>query len=461
MTEAATSITAENGHAHTLHGSYKYRLYPTAHQEYLLSRFLDMCREFYNEALHERRDAYEQQERVIWGREQSRGQESLKARFRAGEEDYWMLAHCVMDDVVRRLDRSYKDFYRRMNKGERSGQPRFKGAGRYKTFAYPDSRDFQLIYDGKSRHGGLHLGRGERRELMGRLKVRMHRCIPADAKIRRVTLKRESSDHWYIIANWEIEDYQPPEHPNPGSEVGVHLGLLAYISTDRGEIRGSAPDTSDDRDLLRQRQRRMARKTKGSNRWERARRLYAKQHERIRNRRRDFQHKLSTELARSYETIYVGRYQVKRMLQTDSPSPLRARLIDASWFEFLRLVQHKAEKAGVAYQEVEAYDIAQVCSGCGHYALKRLDARQHNCPNCGLALPRGVNAAKNIRDRGRTAQAGCDSGKVAHKSGFARSGTGEYRTQSGEEGLEFAPGAEEKPGDAWSLRGESRYNGSR
>lgn len=457
MMEAAAGVTTQTERGHTLHGSYRYRLYPTVRQQHLLGEFLDMCRQFYNEALQERREAYEQSGRIVRGSEQCRGKQSLKTRLRAEGGNYWMLPHSVMDSVVRRLDYSYKEFYRRMNKGERSGQPRFKGAGWYKSVAYPDSRDFELTHDGKSRHGGLWLGRGERRELMGRLKVRIHREIPAEAKIRRVTLKREGSGRWYMIANWEIEDYEPPPHPNPGSEVGVHLGLSAYVSTDRGEVKDSAPDTSDDRNLLRKRQRRMSRKTKGSNRRERARRLCAKQHERIRNRRRDFQHKLSTELARSYETIYVGRYQVKRMLQGDSPRPLRTDLVDASWSEFLKLVQHKAEKAGVGYEEVEAYDVAQICSGCGHQALKRLDARQHRCPNCGLSLPRGVNAARNISQRGRAARAQSES---SYGKGLARRGDRVRGAPPGAEDLKPAFGTQELTGDAWSPRGESRYDGS-
>ncbi len=299
----------------------------------------------------------------------------------------------MLEDVLKRVDLAYKAFFRRTRAKENPGYPRAKGAGAYKSLSVSRSREFKLAWDGEGRFGRLSF-----RGLSG-LRVRMHRSFPEDAAVRRVTIKREGSGRWYAIFGWQVENRKVPEHPRPEEAVGLHPGLVTYLSTGGGEVYEPPKTLARDRRKLAGRQRRLSRKKKGSRRRERSRVLVARQHEKIRDRRTDFQHKLSRALVNRYGLIFVNRFDVRSMASEDNRKYLNARVADAAWSGLLHMVRFEAEKAGGVYVEVEARNAAQECSGCGEVVHKDLSVRVHSCPYCGLTVPCGVNAARNAKKR--------------------------------------------------------------
>src|SRR6266852_8945781 len=114
--------------------AYKFRLYPTRKQEHILFWTLTRCRELYNAALSERRDAYRMAGKSISYYEQKRDLPEIKAQIR---EEYQQIHSQVLQNVLLRLDRAFKAFFRRVANGEEPGYPRYQSRNRYNSFTYP------------------------------------------------------------------------------------------------------------------------------------------------------------------------------------------------------------------------------------------------------------------------------------------------------------------------------------
>lgn len=298
-----------------------------------------------------------------------------------------------MEDVVKRVDLAFKAFFRRVKTGDRPGYPRAKGPGWYKTITVPRSREFKFKYETGERYGYLSF------KGLSNIRLRIHRDLPQRACIRRVMVKREANGHWYAMLGWDIKDYVPPGKDDRKEDIlALHLGIKNYISTDSGWIVENPKILKRHRKKVDKHQRELSRKQKGSKNREKKRVLIAKQHAKIKNARRDFQHNLSRRLVERYKIIIAENIHLKNMRSSELPSVNRA-VADAALGEFLHMLRYKAESAGCVYIEVDIRDAAQECSRCGESIPKELSLPRCNCPRCGLKLARGVNAAKNIKRR--------------------------------------------------------------
>ena len=112
--------------------AYKFRMYPNQEQEHRLELTLDTCRHLYNTALSDRKVAYEMD-----GASRSYEDQAAMLVAEKREGNFKGVFSQVLQDVLRRLDKAFKAFFRRVKAGEKPGYPRFKGAGWYKSFTYP------------------------------------------------------------------------------------------------------------------------------------------------------------------------------------------------------------------------------------------------------------------------------------------------------------------------------------
>jgi putative transposase len=112
--------------------TFKYRLLPTQEQEQKLAFVLRRCRELYNAALQERRDAWQKCGVSITATQQNSELPAIKEV----RPEYHDLHSQVLQDVLTRLDRAFQAFFRRVENGEQPGYPRFQGATRYQSFTY-------------------------------------------------------------------------------------------------------------------------------------------------------------------------------------------------------------------------------------------------------------------------------------------------------------------------------------
>src|SRR5438876_5768925 len=121
--------------------NFKFRLYPTTETEKKLLWTLTRCRELYNAALSERKDAYTYAGKSISCYEQINDLPEIKHHLRPEYQD---IGSHVLQDVCRRLDKAFKAFFRRVKALEDPGFPRFQGRNRYTSFAYPDGAGWKL-----------------------------------------------------------------------------------------------------------------------------------------------------------------------------------------------------------------------------------------------------------------------------------------------------------------------------
>lgn len=194
--------------------TFKFRLYPSKQQEQTLLFYLRRCRDLYNAGLEERRAYYQRRHASRSCFEQINEVPDLKQAFPAYQE----LPSHVLQDVLRRLDKAFAAFFRRLRNGEKPGYPRFKSTSRYHSFTYPDRAGWKLC----EKH--LNLAR------VGEVKVQLHR--PLEGTIKTVTICRDV-DHWYVTFSCEV----PEEAPLPASEaaVGLDLGVLHFATLSTGE----------------------------------------------------------------------------------------------------------------------------------------------------------------------------------------------------------------------------------
>src|SRR2546422_7090937 len=193
--------------------TYKYRIYPQKATEQKLYFVLNRCRELYNAALSERKDAYKYAGTSISYYDQQNDLPEIKHEIRPEYQD--IAAH-VLQDVLNRLKKAFDNFFRRCKNGENPGYPRFQGRNRYDSFTYPDGAGWKLTTEeqGKRFLGTLRLTN------IGTIKVKLHRKI--EGTIKTVTIKREV-DQWFVVFSCEVEE--PKKLPVSYEDVGIDLGV--------------------------------------------------------------------------------------------------------------------------------------------------------------------------------------------------------------------------------------------
>ncbi len=352
--------------------AYKFRMYPTRQQEAMLDLTLETCRHLYNLALADRKNAYEV-EGINRTYEEQAAVLTVERKNGNFNDIY---AHCLQD-VLRRLDKSFKAFFRRVKAGEKPGHPRSKGKGWYKSFTYPDSETGYKIEGSK-----LTLSK------IGSIRIFKHREV--EGKIKTCTVKKDKLGHWYAILVSEIKDVPQIE---PKTAIGVDVGLKNQVATSTGEtvqypryyVRAEA--------LLAVAQRNLSRKKKGSSNRQKAKIKVARLHQKIQNHRDEFLHQVSRKLTDSADLIVFENLNIQGMLKNHH---LAKHIQDHAWGKLIQFTQSKAEKAGKIVELVEARYTSQKCSQCGIMVPKTLAERIHHCPNCGLEMDRDINASLNI-----------------------------------------------------------------
>jgi putative transposase len=362
----------------TLRKTFKYKLQPTAEQEGAMAFVVRRCRELYNAALQERRDAWQKCGVSITLASQSAQLPTVKEV----RPEYRDIHSQVLQDVLTRLDRAFQAFFRRVAHGEAPGYPRFQGANRYNSFTYKQFGNGAALDN-----GFLVLSK------IGRLAVRWSR--PIEGTIKTVTVSQEA-DGWYACFSCAEVPTQPL--PATGRETGIDVGLKVFLATADGEAVENPRHYRKAEKQLVKAQRRVSRRKKGSKRRKKAVALLKRKHQKVHRQRQDFHHKTALALLSTYDTLYLEDLQVRNLVRNRH---LAKSISDAGWAQFRTILTSKAAYAGKWVVAVPAAFTSQDCSGCGERVPKSLSVRTHVCPSCGLVLDRDENAAKNIQWAGQ------------------------------------------------------------
>src|SRR5258707_2059697 len=360
--------------------SFTYKLKPTPEQEQALAFVLRRCRELYNAALQERRDAWEKCGVSITVASQSAQLPAVKEV----RPDYHDIHSQVLQDVLTRLDRAFQAFFRRVKAGETPGYPRFQGATRYNSFTYKQFGNGAALD-----HGFLVLSK------IGRMALRWSR--PLEGTPKTVTISREA-DGYYVC--FSCADIPIEPLPATGQETGIDVGLKVFLVTAQGVAFENPRHFRKAERRLKTAQRRVSRRKKGSHRRRKAVTLLAKAHLKVQRQRRDFHHKTALALVAHNDTISLEDLRVANLVRNHR---LAKSIADASWAQFRAILEAKAAYAGRRVVAVPPAYTSQDCSGCGEHVQKSLSVRTHICPNpdCGLVLDRDENAARNIERAGQ------------------------------------------------------------
>ncbi|HEX8843583.1 MAG TPA: transposase [Pyrinomonadaceae bacterium] len=339
--------------------TFKFRVYPSRSQMTRLNDTLALCCELYNAGLQERRDAYRVERRSIGYVEQANQLPEIK-QARPELND---IHSQVLQDVLRRLDKAFQGFFRRVKeRGGKAGFPRFKARKRYDSFTYTQS-GFS-VKDGKLRLSKI-----------GDVKIKLHR--PIEGMVKTLTITRSATGKWYACFSVEIE-----AQPLPASErsIGIDVGLSHFATLSTGEQIDNPRFFRSEEKALVKAQRKEKRKA--------ARRI----HERIANRRRNFAHQLSYALVSRFGIIAFEDLNIKGMVKNRC---LSKSIQDAAWHQLIQYTTYKAADAGRCVRTVDPRGTSQRCSACGAIVQKDLSQRLHAC-SCGVTLDRDHNAAINI-----------------------------------------------------------------
>lgn len=365
--------------------SYKFRLYPNNEQHQEMGRVLEIHRQLYNAALQERREAWQKCKISIYYNDQANQLKEL----RKFDEDAAWLNYSSIQQTLRRLDKVFQAFFRRVKAGEKPGYPRYKGKRCFKSVCYVYNDGIRL------KEGRLYI------QNVGLVRLFQHRAIPDDARIKMVILKRDNLGNWY--ASFQIELPDPRLTPIIGPAVGIDMGLLSFATLSTGEHIDNPRWFRASEEKLAVLQRRRARCKRGSCQYRELTRQIRHLHERIANQRHDFHHKISTELVSRFGFIAIEDLNIGGLCR----SHVSKSMGDAGWGYFLAMLSYKAVNAGKMVVKVNPNHTSQACSGCGCIVQKSLSDRLHICPHCGIVLDRDHNAALNILARGQRAAVKC------------------------------------------------------
>ena len=369
--------------------SFKFRLYPTRAQEQKMFFTLNRCRELYNAALSERRDSYKYTGKGVSYYDQKKDLPEIKEL----REEYNDIHSQVLQDVMLRLDKAMKSFFRRVKNGATSGFPRFQGRNRYDSFTYP-----QGGYTLSEKHVSL--------SKIGTVRVTLHRAI--EGAIKTATVKREV-DQWYIVFSCEVE--QPAPLPEVQSEIGIDLGITHFAALSDGMFIDWPRFFRKAQADLKRKQRHLSRCKRGSHRRDKACKQVAKCHRKVKNQRRDFHFKEAKKLVAQHQVIVFEALELTNLTTHAKPkqdavtgeylpngaavkSGLTKSIYDAGLGQFVQIVTFKAANAGRQVYTTDPKYTSQVCSSCGVKGPKKdLSERVHTCTVCGVVLDRDTNAA--------------------------------------------------------------------
>jgi putative transposase len=354
--------------------AFRYRLNPTKAQEAVLNEQLWLCRNLYNCALQERRDAYKKAEKTVTGYDQMKYLTEIKEAL----PEYKGVYSQVLQDVLKRLDKAYQAFFRRVKAGQKAGFPRFQGRDRFDSLCYPQS-------------GFTVAEKTAYFSKIGNIRIRLHR--PLEGKIKTATIRRDCGE-WYVSYVCDVEAQPLPE---TGSSVVVDVGTTWFAITSDGEFVENPRYFQGAMKKLRVAQRSVARKTnKRSNRRRKAVQQVAKLHHKVSRQRLDFHHKTAVKLVRENDLIAHEDLNVGGMGRGN----LARSIHDVGWSQFFSLLSQKAECAARRVVRVDPRYTSQGCNQCGYVSkANRLSQSRFVCQQCGHTENADVNAARNILGR--------------------------------------------------------------
>jgi putative transposase len=383
--------------------NYTFRIYPNVTQQSLMKEWLETCRQVYNYSLRELKDWLASRKSVIdrcslekeyiipsnvpfpsYQRQQDALPKAKKRFPRLAE-----IHSQVLQTTVRRLHDTWENFQKR-----EFGFPRFKKFGQFKSLVFPQFKTNPVT------SSQLKLPK------IGDVAIRLHRPIPDGFIVKQVrVLSKARSTQWYVIITIE-SDVSIPKVPAHGRAIAIDLGLERFLTASDNSSVERPRFLKSLQSRLKVLQRRASRKKKHSNNWEKAQVSVARLHHKVANTRKDFHLKTAHNLCDQAQTIFAVSEVVASLRASNlntvglNRGMLRKDCVDASFGQFLSLLEWVCWKRGAYFLKVNPRGTSQICPECLATVSKPLSEREHLCPECGYRAHRDCAAAQMVLLRG-------------------------------------------------------------
>ena len=361
-----------------MYRAVKIRLYPTPEQATQLNQVMGCSRWWYNYALNLCLTTYQET-----GKGLGRGPlNSYLPKLKKQEETKW-LASCysqVLQATTLNLTRAFTNFF-----DKRTKFPKFKSYHGRQSATYP--QNVKIV------NSSLSIPK------IGLVKAKIHKVF--DGELKSVTISKSPAGDYYASLLFDTKEVEPTKITE-GKIIGVDLGLKDFAITFDGEkcSKYSNPKhlTKHEKNLA-GKQAKLARKQKGSQNREKAKKIVAKVYARISNARQDYLHKLSRKIVNDYQVVIVENLNIKGMVRNHK---LAKAISDVGWGTFVNFLDYKIKLKGGVLVEIDRwFPSSKTCSNClEQLESLTLDVREWTCPNCGTQHDRDENASKNIRAEG-------------------------------------------------------------
>ena len=382
--------------------AYKFRLKPNDEQLQQLVNIAGGCRFVWNKVLHLNLKRLANKQPLVWYHEADFWSKLWKS-----SEEYGFLkvvpAHCLQQKL-KDLDRAYRDAFDKNQPLKR--MPKSRRREYHDRFRFPepthvkiDNRRIKLPKLG-------WIGFVKSREITGELK--------------NVTVSKQAG-YWYVSLQVE-QAIEKPIHP-ANSGIGLDLGIVKFAALSNGKAIASPHAFKAWEGRLTKAQKQIARKKRFSQNWKKQQTKILKLHSKIACVRRDFLHKLSTNLSKNHAMIVVEALKIANMSKSakgtlENPgsnvkakSGLNKSILDQGWGEFRRQLEYKLGWLGGLFLSVAPHHTSQKCHRCGYTAKEnRQNQETFHCQACGSEMNADVNAAKNILAAGHAVLACFDLG---------------------------------------------------
>ena len=372
----------------------KIRIYPNKQQEVLINKTLGCCRFIYNQMLNERKTVYEQNKDVENKRIIYEWKYKSEVDYKRDFEWLKEVDSTALQQSRNNLITAYNNFFtslKGVRKGDLVGYPKFKKKGN--NDSYTSVMNILIDFD-KSK---IKIPK------IKELKFKHHKSIKSwyrlpTTVLKSVTISKTPSGKYFAACLFAGDE----DYTGIPKEIKTVKGLDCSLTNFYVDEQGRSPEYIKNykqlESKLKQQQKSLSRKTIGSNNWKKQRIKVATIHETIKNKREDFNNKLSLKLIQENDCIVVEQLSLKEMVQSELK--LGKSVMDLGYASFVNKLIYKAKwQDKTVLLANKWFASSKTCNICGYVNKDlRLQDREWICPSCGTRLLRDQNAAINLKN---------------------------------------------------------------
>ena len=356
--------------------AYKFRIYPDALQQQMIARTFGCARFIYNKMLEDKIDHYKATGKML---------KNTPAQYKKGYPFLKDVDSLALSNAQLQLETAFKNFFR----DKSIGFPKFKSK------KHPKQSYTTNLVNGNIRISGKKI----RLPKVGEVRIVLHRQIPTDHKIKSVTVSGEPSGKYYVSILTEYEVSETEAFLDKEKTIGLDYSSPSFYVDSNGHIASMPHFFREAEKKLAKEQRRLSHMIKGSGNYNKQKRKVAIAHEKVRNQRKDWQHKESRRLATLYDFVFIEGINYKDMARE---LHLAKATNDNAFGSFRTYLAYKLKESGGKLIAIDKwYPSSKTCRHCGYIKHDLgLSDRVWICPACGCIIDRDVNAAINIKNEG-------------------------------------------------------------